>query len=81
MTIAARPSEFDQSTDEYIVLSNSERWVLREMLCHGLTVEKRLYFVHKCEKNSIPMEDAKALAEVFDLDIPDDAWDNYRPAV
>lgn len=76
---AKRPKDHDRGNDEDIVLSNTERWVIREVLSTAKEDKARL-FVHKCEKNGLSLDDAKALADAFDLDIPEGLLDKYSPA-
>ena len=77
MLRASRPHEYDRGADDLLLLTNSERWVISEMLsvarisAAGGTAS---YFIHKCEKQGVSKEDAQALAEVLDLAVSDDLW-------
>lgn len=58
-------------------LSRTAWWVLKEILS-GLGEEERQYFLHKCGKNGLDRENAKALAEIFEIRISDEEWEGYR---
>jgi hypothetical protein len=79
-----RPVEHARERDDDVVLTNTERWVIRELLSVARIDErphgKYKYFIHKCEKNGLNIRAAKALADVFDIDVPDELWDRYSPA-
>lgn len=73
-----RPASFRNDLNHDLVLTNTERWVLREML--SLTPDRVDYFLHKCGKNGMTKRAAMALAEVFDIDVPEERWATYARA-
>ena len=69
--------------DGDLVLTNTERWVIRELLSVAridAAGGKPEYFVHKCEKNGLAKAQAQSLADVFDVDVPEELWGKYRAA-
>lgn len=73
-----RPTSFRNDLNHDLVLTNTERWVIRELLSR--TPDRVDYFLHKCGKNGMSERDARALAEVFDIDVPEEKWATYARA-
>lgn len=62
----------DRENAESLTLSNTERWVLREVLSaapHSSPLELTQYFIRKCRKNDVPKGRCAYLIDAFDLDV------------
>lgn len=75
------PIRHNREGDHDLRITNSERFVIRELLSVATitaTGSKAGYFVHKCEKQGLNRGDALALADAFDIDVPEELWGRYE---